>query len=68
MTQNDHEQRYQQWPLILKESLWSAVIWVVIGIVVWWLNQGAVKCDLKPRRRELLQLKESLFVSSDSAS
>ena len=54
-----------QWHDILRETGKSSLTWIVLGFIVWLINQAAVKGDLEPRQRELHELKDSLSRTPD---
>ena len=51
---------HDRWQDALKGTLPSIAVWVVLGIVIWWLNHTAVRRALEPRRQELTELLDSL--------
>ena len=46
-------------------TLIAIALILAVGAVVWWLNQRAVRRDLRPRRRELAELLERIESDDD---
>jgi hypothetical protein len=50
---------------ILKDFSGDVLIWGGLGLVIWWINQCAVKTDLVPRKEELEELLKSIELAED---